>query len=85
VLVGTVMLAFAVGGAALITHVWWLFWACVGVVVLAIPAGKMIGILGDTVAWETSAALAESSTEPPGHAPQPAPAGKHRVESPGPD
>jgi hypothetical protein len=45
----------------------------------------MIGIMDDTVAWETSAALTESTTEPPRHAPESASAGTHRVEWPGPD
>jgi hypothetical protein len=43
--------AFVVGGAAIITHVWWLLWTGIAVVVLAIPAGKAIGIMDDTVAW----------------------------------
>lgn len=51
VLVGVVLGAFVAGGAAIITHTWWLLWACVGVIVLAIPVGKAIGIMDDTVAW----------------------------------
>jgi fatty acid desaturase len=48
-LVAVVIAAFAVGGAAIIEHLWWLFWVCAGVVVLAVPAGKVIGIMDDTV------------------------------------
>jgi len=66
VLIGLVVAAFIAGGVAIITHLWWLFWACVAVVVLAIPVGKMIGIMDDTVSWETSAALAESAPKSPG-------------------
>jgi hypothetical protein len=85
VLVSAVVLAFAAGGVALALHLWWLFWACAGVVVLAVPVGKMIGIMDDTVAWETTTALAESTTEQPRHAPGSQPGGEHRVEWPGPD
>lgn len=65
VLIGLVITAFIIGGVAIITHLWWLFWSCVAVVVLAIPAGKMIRIMDDTVSWETSAALTESSPKSP--------------------
>ena len=44
--------AFATGGAALITHIWWLLWACTATVALAIPAGKVIGIMDGTVLWK---------------------------------
>jgi hypothetical protein len=50
-LVTVVTAAFITGGVAIITHIWWLFWACIGIAVLAIPAGKAIGIMDDTVAW----------------------------------
>jgi hypothetical protein len=85
VLVGMVVLAFAVGGIAMALHAWWLFWVCVGVVVLAIPAGKAIGIMDDTVAWETTAALEDSTVEAPAHDPAAASTGRHRVEKPGPE
>ena len=84
-LVIAVVLAFAFGGVALGIHQWWLFWTCAGVVLLALPVGRMIGIMNDTVEWETSAALTESAAEPPGHAPVGPPSGRHRVEFPGPD
>jgi len=60
VLVAVMAAAFVAGGIAIITHVWVLLWGCVAVVVLAIPAGKMIGIMEDTVDWgSTPAATAE--------------------------
>jgi hypothetical protein len=59
VLVSIVMLAFAVGGLALITHAWWLFWTCAGIVLLSIPAGKAIGIMNDTIAWGSTPAAAQ--------------------------
>ena len=43
--------AFTTGGIAIIVHTWWLFWACAAIVVLAIPAGKLTGIMDDTIAW----------------------------------
>ena len=57
--------AFITGGLAIITHAWWLFRACTGIVVLAIPAGKAIGIMDDTVAWgSTPAATRDPSRDP---------------------
>jgi len=56
VLVAVVIAAFLTGGAAIIAHIWWLLWACIGIVVLAVPAGKMIGIMEDTVAWGSTPA-----------------------------
>jgi hypothetical protein len=49
VLVTVVIAAFVVGGFAIVFHQWWLFWICVAVAVLGVPAGKVIGIMGDTV------------------------------------
>lgn len=51
VLTAIVIVAFLAGGAGLILHIWWLFWVCLGVVVLSIPIGKAIGIMNDTVIW----------------------------------
>jgi hypothetical protein len=51
VLVAVVTAAFLTGGMAIIAHTWWLLWTCIGIVVLAVPAGKVIGIMDDTVAW----------------------------------
>jgi hypothetical protein len=52
VLVGVVIAAFCAGGVAVIGHLWVLFWVCAALVVLAVPVGKMIGIMDDTVAVE---------------------------------
>lgn len=52
ILVGVIVGAFCVGGIALIEHLWWLFWVCTGIVVLGVPAGKVIGIMDDTVLIE---------------------------------
>jgi hypothetical protein len=49
VLVTVVIAAFVVGGFAIVVHQWWLFWVSVAAVVLAVPIGKVIGIMGDTV------------------------------------
>jgi hypothetical protein len=49
VLVAVVVAAFCAGGAAIIAHLWWLFWASLGIVVVAVPVGKIIGIMDDTV------------------------------------
>ncbi|MBO0775193.1 MAG: hypothetical protein J2P34_02670 [Actinobacteria bacterium] len=76
VLIGTVIVAFLAGGAALILHLWWLFWVCVGVVVLSVPAGKAIRIMDDTVIWGSTAGhdrhqlpgLAEEHASAPGSA-----------------
>jgi hypothetical protein len=62
VLVAVVTAAFITGGLAIITHTWWLLWACGGIVVLAIPAGKAIGIMDDTVAWGSNPA---ATSDPP--------------------
>ena len=51
VLVSIVTTAFITGGLAIIMHTWWLLWASLGVVVLAVPVGKVIGIMDDTAAW----------------------------------
>ena len=51
-LVGVVVAAFTAGGVAIIEHWWWLFWVCLGVVVLSVPAGALIGIMKDTVTVE---------------------------------
>jgi hypothetical protein len=58
-LVAMVIGAFITGGVAIIVHAWWLFWACAGIVVLAIPAGKLIGIMDDTVAWGSTPGTAQ--------------------------
>jgi hypothetical protein len=65
VLVTVVMVASLVGGLSIIAHVWWLLWACIAIAVLAIPAGKMIGIMDDTVDWGSTPA-ATSDPQPSG-------------------
>jgi hypothetical protein len=76
VLVAVVIVAFITGGAAIIAHAWWLLWTCIGIVVLAIPAGKVVGIMDDTVAWgSTPAATHDSHPDPeadPGRPARPA-------------
>jgi hypothetical protein len=49
VLVGVLIVAFIAGGLAIVNHLWWLFWVCLGVTVLSVPAGKVVGIMNDTV------------------------------------
>lgn len=44
-----VIVAFFIGGLAVIGHWWVVMWVCAGVVVLSVPAGKVIGIMEDTV------------------------------------
>jgi hypothetical protein len=59
-LVTVVMVASLAGGLSIIAHAWWLLWASIAIAVLAIPAGKMIGIMDDTVDWgSTPAATAD--------------------------
>ncbi len=52
VLVAVDIVAFCVGGFAVIGHWWIVFWICAGVVALSVPAGKIIGIMDDTVQIE---------------------------------
>ena len=49
VLVTVIIAAFVAGAFAITTHTWWLFWVCLGVAVLSVPAGKIVGIMDDTV------------------------------------
>lgn len=63
VLVAVVTAASVTGGISIITHTWWLLWACIAIVVLAIPVGKMIGIMDDTVDWGSTPA-ATSDPQP---------------------
>ena len=61
------------GGISIITHAWVLLWVCLAIAVLAIPAGKMIGIMNDTVDWgSTPAANAEPQPPSPEHEAGPA-------------
>jgi hypothetical protein len=61
VVVAMVIAAFTAGGVALVVQSWWLFWTCAGIVVLCIPAGKVAGIMNDTISWGSTPA----ATEPP--------------------
>jgi hypothetical protein len=76
VLVAVVTAAFLTGGMAIITHLWWLVWTCISIVVLAIPAGKMIGIMDDTVAWGST----PSATHDPPADPQADPGQSARLQ-----
>ena len=49
VLVAVLVAAFIAGGLAIVNQLWWLFWVCPAVAVLSVPAGKVIGIMNDTV------------------------------------
>ena len=70
--VAVAVAAFATGGVALILHLWWLFWVCLAIDVLAIPAGKAVRIMDDTVSYETSAALTHGTSPPAGETAPPA-------------
>jgi hypothetical protein len=48
-LVVIVIGVFFAGGLAIVAGTWWLFWLCAGLFVLSVPAGKIIGIMDDTV------------------------------------
>ena len=66
ILVTVVMAASLTGGLSIIAHAWWLLWACIAIAVLAVPAGKMIGIMDDTVDWgSTPAATADLQPSDP--------------------
>ena len=62
-LVAAVTAIFTTGGIAIISHAWWLLWTCAGLLVLALPAGKMIGIMDNTVSWGSTPA----ATQTPAH------------------
>jgi len=49
VLAGALVATFIAGGLAVVNHLWSLFWVCLGVTVLSVPAGKLIRIMNDTV------------------------------------
>jgi hypothetical protein len=65
VLVVVTTAAALTGGISIMTHAWVLLWACIALAVLAIPAGKMIGIMNDTVDWGSTPA-ANAEPQPPG-------------------
>jgi hypothetical protein len=64
VLVAVTTGAALAGGIAIITHAYVLLWVCIALAVLAIPAGKMIGIMNDTVDWGSTPA-ANAERKPP--------------------
>ena len=47
--VAVLIAAFVAGAFAVVLKLWPLFWVCLGIVVLSVPAGKLIGIMQDTV------------------------------------
>ncbi|HLH57859.1 MAG TPA: DUF6704 family protein [Streptosporangiaceae bacterium] len=55
VLVAIITAAFIAGGFAVVFRMWPLFWVCAGVVLLSVPAGKVVGIMGDTVLYGSPA------------------------------
>jgi hypothetical protein len=63
VVVAVVVAAFTAGGIALVVQSWWLFWTSAGIVVLCIPAGKIAGIMNDTISWGSTPAAAEPSPD----------------------
>jgi hypothetical protein len=64
-LVAVVIAAFTAGGAAIIAHAWWLVWTCTAIIVLAVPAGKVAGIMNDTVGGDSTPPAAAHG--PPQH------------------
>ncbi len=48
-LVAVITAAFVAGAFAIVFRLWPLFWVCAGIVLLSVPAGKVVGIMGDTV------------------------------------
>jgi hypothetical protein len=60
-LVAVVLAAFTTGGLAIIVHAWWLMWTCAGICLLGIPAGKMVGIMDQTVSWGSTPAATNDS------------------------
>jgi hypothetical protein len=70
-LVVVVLAAVIVGGISIVIGVWPLFWVCVGIFVLSVPAGKVMGIMNDTVGVEepiddAKPAMDSGSASPPG-------------------
>ncbi|HLX47780.1 MAG TPA: hypothetical protein VKS82_05570 [Streptosporangiaceae bacterium] len=63
VVVAVVIAAFTAGGVSLVVQSWWLFWTCAGIIVLCIPAGKVAGIMNDTISWGSTPAATEPSPD----------------------
>ncbi|HXP53676.1 MAG TPA: hypothetical protein VN847_01915 [Streptosporangiaceae bacterium] len=49
VFVGVTIAVFIAGGFAMVFDIWWLLWGCLGAIVLAVPVGKAVDIMGDSV------------------------------------
>jgi hypothetical protein len=49
VFVGVTIAVFVTGGFAMVFDIWWLFWGCLGAIILAVPVGKAVDIMGDSV------------------------------------
>ncbi len=47
VITAVIVLAFVLGGVALILHTWWLFWTGVGVFVVGVIAARAINIMDE--------------------------------------
>lgn len=62
-LAAVVIAAFTTGGLAIIAHAWWLVWTCAGIIVPAIPAGKVVGIMNDTVGGDITPPLAHEPSQ----------------------
>jgi hypothetical protein len=47
VISAVIVLAFVLGGVALIIHTWWLFWVSVAIFVIGVIAGRAIHIMDE--------------------------------------
>ncbi len=47
VVTAVIVAAFVLGGIALITHTWWLFWLAVGIFVVGVIAARAINIMDE--------------------------------------
>lgn len=61
---GVILAGFALGGAALIIHQWWLFWAALGVVVVGGIVALVVDIFSDVVLDPIHAEAAEPHVSP---------------------
>ena len=48
---------------AIIGHTWWLLWTCTAIIVLAIPAGNVVGIMDDTAGGDSTPAAAHDPSQ----------------------
>ena len=49
VFVAVLIAAFIAGAFAVVLKLWPLFWVCLAITILSVPAGNLINIMGDTV------------------------------------